>query len=160
MTPAELTQVLLQMPPRSAQVLGHRFLHGLDREGCAKLYGITADAFDVLLLRAARDFQGKPLPETYDDERREAALLRVELEQGSNGLLELFTHRDEVRRLLHEAEERAEASPERKRETALRWLAIIVIAVLGAYFMWKDHEREQNKRYAPYLTVPAPDAQH
>jgi hypothetical protein len=154
MTPVELTQKLLSMPPRSAQVLGHRFVQGLDRDACAKLYGVTPEAWDVLLWRAARDFEGGPVrPERFEDEQAHAATLRAQLEDG-HALNELVAHRAEVQRLLDQAEAQAEASPERKRETTLRWVAIAVIAALSAYFYWRQQERENEKRWAPYLTVP------
>lgn len=159
MTPEELTRVLLAMPPRSAQVLGHRFLEGLTREGCAALYGITPEAWDLLLYRAAREFEGQRGPLPFEEEQRQAAALRAQLED-RHPLLELVTHRDEVRRLLDQAEQAAEASPARKRETVLRWIAIATIAVLSGYFYLQQQEREKNVRRAPYLTVPAPDAGH
>jgi hypothetical protein len=159
MTPADLTAVLLKMPPRSAQVLGHRFVQGLSREACAELYGVTPEAWDVLLLRAARDFEGQTGPQSFEIEQQQAAGLRTQLED-SHALKALTTHREEIQRLLDEAEARAEASPERKRETLLRWIAIVTIAALSLYFYQQQQEREQNQRRAPHPTVPAPDTTH
>jgi hypothetical protein len=161
MTPAELTGVLLKMPPRSAQVLGHRFVQGLSREACAELYGVTPEAWDVLLLRATQDFTGQRGPQPFELERERAAALRAQVEDNpALALSELGKHRDEVKRLLDEAEAQAEASPQRKRETTLRWVAIITIALLSAYFYWQQREREQNQRRAPHPTVPAPETNH
>jgi hypothetical protein len=157
MTPEELTRVLLAMPPRSAQVLGHRFLEGLTREACAQLYGVSVEAWDVLLYRAVRDFEGGGKPQPFEVEQQQAAALRANLDD-NHPLVELVTHRDEVRRLLDQAEAAAEASPERKRETVLRYIAIGIIALLSAYFYWQQDQREKNVRRAPYLTVPAQDA--
>jgi hypothetical protein len=159
MTPADLTEALLKMPPRSAQVLGHRFVQGLSREACAELYGVTPEAWDVLLLRAARDFEGQAAPQPFEVEQQQAAALSTHPEQ-TQALQALITHREEVRRRLDEAEARAEASPERKRESLLRWIAIITIALLSLYFYRQQQEREQNQRRAPHPTVPAPDTQH
>src|SRR5438105_2064349 len=101
MTASELTRVLLAMPARSAQVLRHRFLEGRTREQCAELYAIEPAAFDVLLLRAWRDFEGKSSPQPFAEEQRDAAALREGLPQA---LIELQRQGDEVRRLLAEAE--------------------------------------------------------
>jgi hypothetical protein len=161
MTPAELTGVLLHMPPRSAQVLGHRFVQGLSREACAELYGVTPEAWDVLLLRATRDFTGQRGPQPFELEQQQAAALRAQVEDNpALALNALATHREDVKRLLDEAEAQAEASPQRKRESLLRWIAIVTIAVLSAYFYWQQQEREKNQRRAPHPTVPAPDTKH
>ncbi len=158
MTPVELADLLLAMPPRSAQVLGNRFLEGRSREDCAALYGLTLESWDALLFRSAREF-GVPHPASisYEDEVREAAALRSQLESDpSHPLNALTQHRDEVRRLLVEAELKAEASPARARETLLRRLAIVAILVLSAYFYWRQQEKEHAQRRADWMVQPAP----
>ncbi len=148
MTPLELQQALAKTPARSAQVLAHRLLEAHTREECAALYGLSVDQWDVLFLRAARDFEralGREAPPAAD-EPQEAARLAQEL---SPPLLALSTHRDETRRLMDKAHADYEASPSHAVEVWARRIAIVVIIALTAYFYWREEQRKHEVRWEP-----------
>ncbi|MHB8872811.1 MAG: hypothetical protein ACYC8T_03910 [Myxococcaceae bacterium] len=144
----ELTTLLRGLPPRSTQILSLRLLKGASREGCAAHYGITPEAFDVMLLRAAQELvfaergeaPGAP-PPFFEEEPRAQALKRALEDPTAAGsapearlLRELVLSAAPLQAALTEAERLEEASPWRKRENVLRWLAVAAIALLTAWF--------------------------
>lgn len=148
MTPLELQQALAKTPARSAHVLAHRLLEGRSREECAALYGLKPEQWDVLFLRAARDFEsalGRDAPPAAD-EATEAARLGQTL---TPALVELSTHREATRELLDKAQADYEASPSHAVEVWARRIAIIVIIALTAYFYWQEEARKQTVRWEP-----------
>ena len=155
MTPLELQAALARTPARSVQVLSHRLLEARSREECAALYGLTLELWDVLFLRAFRDFEqalGRPQP-TPDEatERAEAARLSSQLPPELAALAE---HRDELARLIARAQAEYEASPAYTFETWARRIAIALIVALTAYFYWSEEQQKKHIPYAPYLTEP------
>ena len=159
MSPEQLVQPLLSMPSRHAQVLRFRLVDGRSREDSAQLYGLTSEQFDVLLYRAARDFQGDAAQLPDEQLLANAATFAAELEQALAGepapalataLASLTNNGIRVQQLLDEAAARADASPARTREQWLRRVAIVVVLGLTAYFYWQQREREANKpRFEP-----------
>lgn len=156
MTPLQLAEVLHAMPPRAAAALQLRLVAGVSREGCAERYGISPQAFDVLMLRAWRDFeatlQGAPAaaPRPDEQERQEAAALAGQLEGAGSALEPLRTHAPEVRAHLEVLEAAAANSPARHREHQLRRVALVLILGLTALTLWR-----QSTEPRP-LSVPRP----
>jgi hypothetical protein len=158
---AGLAEVLQQTPPRSAELVSRLTLDGWSLATLAERYGIDAPAARRLVLRAARDFEAAlrrahapPLPD--DVERPLADALAEALEAPGPGpaaaaepvqplvqaLAALVAQRGEVRRHLAEAEQRAAASPARRRETWLRRLAIITVLGVSAWLYWREHRAD------------------
>src|SRR5262249_33277367 len=153
MTPPELQAALARTPARSAQLLSHRLLEAKSREDCAALYGLPLEAWDILFLRATRDFEralGSRAPHSDDaNEAAQAAQLSRAL---TPELIELSDHRDELRRLIEKAQADWESSPGHTLEIWARRIAIIVIIALTAYFYWREEQQKKPVPYAPYLT--------
>jgi hypothetical protein len=86
---ARFRACLGQMSVRGAQVVQLRLIGGLARLACAESFGISLQAFDIMLLRAARELQAlvKPAssaraPRLYSQEVQQAEGLARQLEQG------------------------------------------------------------------------------
>ena len=133
MTPPELHRALERTPARSAQILSHRLLDGRAREACAALYGLNLGQWDVLFLRAVRDFE-RALGRAPPDDDSEAEHISVGLTPELHALAQ---HRDEVKRLLERAAAEYEASPRFAVELWARRLAIAAIIGLTLYFYLK-----------------------
>ncbi len=152
-TPQELADALRAIPPRAAQVLGYRLLEGHDANACAEHYGVTAEAFDVLLLRSAHPLAARfgfaqPLPDDFAAEQAMATGLRAALESNADDplaapLRALAAEKDAVRALLLQAEEAYLRSPAAQRELWLRRLAIVVVLALSAWFWWREQESKK-----------------
>ncbi|MBL8956923.1 MAG: hypothetical protein JNK82_39480 [Myxococcaceae bacterium] len=155
MTPLELQQALAKISARSAQVISHRVLDAKTREECAALYGLKPELWDVLFLRAVRDFErALGLPAAAGDEVEQAARLAAAL---TPALVELSTHRDETRRLIEKAHADYEASPSHTLEVWARRIAIVVIIALTAWFYWREQSQKGQVRYEPQRTFePVP----
>lgn len=164
MTPAELQHTLAKIHARSARVLTHALLDDRSREDCARLYGITPGQWDVLFLRAARDFeralQNAPpsAPQPHLGELTAAPALRDALAARSTplalALLELREQRDAVKVELARAEATHEASAAYAVEVWLRRIAIVAILALTAYFAWRDEQLKPVVHTMPYSTEP------
>ncbi|MFT3838119.1 MAG: hypothetical protein QM723_14125 [Myxococcaceae bacterium] len=164
-TAAELSQALRTIAPRPSQVLAWRFLGGHPAAESATRYGITVEAFDLLLLRSAAPLVARfgvdpKLPDDFAHEQAFATQLRQALEGGGTHpfapvLQELAAHKDEVRALLDAAEAEWQRSPAAARETWLRRVAIVVVVVLSAYFYWREQEAKK-----PHLEDRQGNLQH
>jgi hypothetical protein len=164
-TAAELAQALRALTPRPAQVLAYRLLGGHPAAEAAEHYGITVEAFDLLLLRSAAPLVARfgidaVLPDDFAGEQASATELRAALESGGSHrfaplLLDLAAHKDEVRDLLDTAEAEYQRSPAAQRETWLRRVAIVVVIVLSAYFYWREQEAKK-----PHLEDRQGNLQH
>ena len=148
----QLRRLLKSLPPRSAQALSFRLLDGLTREECARAYGISLSAFDVMLLRAARDLaaaeqrapQEPAIP--FAEEQRLASALAATLESPRPAetraapareaalLEELAAAAAPLEAAIRAAERAEEASPGRRRENLIRWALVAAIVLLTAYF--------------------------
>lgn len=147
---AERIRLRLQaLAPRSTRALTLRLLKGLSRSECASFYGISPQAFDLMFLRAAREYQGEPqgaLP--FETESRQATLLSQALEQGATATAELAPLAErlrEVSRLAREVSQRIEeawrveeASPRRRREDWIRRALILAVVALALFFYWRE----------------------
>jgi len=79
-----------ELSVRSAQALQLRLVTGVARADCAAFFGIPQAAFDVMLLRAAREVRSRLeptaksiAPTSYAEEVREAALLAGSVDSGA-----------------------------------------------------------------------------
>jgi hypothetical protein len=145
----ELTKLMRAIPPRSSQALSVRLIEGRTREAAAQWFGITADAFDVKLYRAAVDLgaaargleAGPPLP--FADEQAKAAALAAALDAAPSSkavtpeaslLRELGSLAGPLREALLAAERAYLASPHGKRADRLRDLLVVIVILVTAYF--------------------------
>ncbi len=130
---------LAELSPRSAQALILRLVEGRSREDCARLYGIAPEAFDVMLLRAAKELAGQVSTAPYQQELSEAKELAAALSNGvrtglAAHLEPLAEHRAEVKQRIEAAEREAERSVARRREDWIRRILVLLIIALTAYF--------------------------
>lgn len=137
---ALLHQRLRNLSPRSAQALTLRLIDGWERSRCAEFYGISAEAFDLMLLRAARELDGSPPIASYDEELTQARTLARALENATEllalapRLCSLREHASTLRELEIQAAQAELTSPAFRRETWLRRLLVVLILALSAYF--------------------------
>lgn len=145
MSPQELRAVLERMPPRSARTLVLRLVEGRSRDECAAFYGISPEAFDLMLLRASDELltaQGTPAERLdFEEERRAARTLAADLEAAGGlprdardgrwgALLQLRSTPGLAEELA--AAERAEAERSRK-ELLIRRVLIVLLAAAALY---------------------------
>jgi hypothetical protein len=152
-TPAtQLAQRLFRTPPREARVVYERLVAGKTRAEAAAYWGVSREAGDVLLLRAALAFESGAIPTAapFGIEATTARALGDALEgsapapevaQLSALLHEVLAQKTEVDTAWRELQRAAEASPRRRVETWARRAAIVAIIGLTAFFYW----REKNK---------------
>lgn len=152
-----LHHALAGLQPRQARLLVRRCVDGQPREALAADWGTSPAALDLLLLRAALAFEAalagrpEPRPLPVAQERPLGDALRDALEAGrsdagpAQALAALTAHREAVRTAIARAEAAADAGPRRARETRLRWLAIVVVLAVAAWFSrqqvraaWRD----------------------
>lgn len=167
MTPGELVNRLLAMPPRAAMVLRARTVEGRSHDECAALYGLTRSAFDVLFYRSACQLTGPEL--LLDDAvlaqrasefalQLDAALAGPEVTVSSGGsdaqlvsqMAALFHQRSDIARGLELAAHAAEQSPQHQYETWLRRIAIVVVVLLTIYF-YREQQRRDAQQHQPHL---------
>jgi hypothetical protein len=155
MTAFELQRALSAMPPRAAQTLMFRCLEMQTAEECAALYGIGLPQWNILFLEAARALTGESSL-LGDAERRALAdeLYRqcellltpgapepATLDPRIVRLAALVHHREEVRRLIVEAERTAAQSPARRREGWLRRAAVVAIIGVSLFVWMRDRDK-------------------
>jgi hypothetical protein len=152
LTPAALCEALRHLEPRPAAVLTRRLLEERPLDACAAFYGVSREAFALLLLRAAQSLTralGLPArpPVSEDEERTWARMLTETLEGGTAPVAaalvstvevcqRLRATRAEVQAALDAAEREEENSPRRRRQDLLRRLAVAVLLALTAYLYW------------------------
>lgn len=174
-----LLAALNRLHPRALQVLLARFVAhtdsgpGRDRARFAAFYGVERSAADVLLFRAASEFEAAltgastPPPRDFDDEQRASAELIAALESPSpptsqrvgrlvDALRALTTHAAALRERLSAAERAELESPEYARETWLRRIAIVLVLALSGWFYFKDDLLRRWRQWTTDVTQPAP----
>jgi len=141
-----LHRALASLQPRQARLLVRRCLDGQSREALAADWGTSAEALDLLLLRAALAFEAalagrpEPRPLPVEQERPLGEGLRAALEAGraeagaAQALAALTAHKEAVQQALARAEAEANSGPRRAREAWLRWFAIVVVLAVAAWF--------------------------
>ena len=145
MTARELQEALAAMPPRMAQTLIFHCVEGRTPGECAELYGVGLPQWQILFFEAARALAGEAaaLP---DEARTSSAPRLVETLRGADPepsalvfpLRELIREREEVQRLILEAERAAAHSPERRRNDWLRRVAMVAIIVVSILIWLRD----------------------
>lgn len=142
---AELARALRALEPRAAALLRHRLLEGRSDQACAALYGVSAEALAVHLLRAALALEqrlGHPprrLPVEARGERDWAAQLALGLQRqagvgpGVAVALRLAQLSGPVRAALAAAEQQEAQSPGQRRN---EWLRRLAVALLIAFTAW------------------------
>ncbi len=135
---AELHRGLTQLPSRFAQTLIFHCLESRPPQECAALYGIDLPQWEILFWEAARGLARETAPLSDFQRRALAAQLQSELThpvpnpmRASVAAAALRVRREEVHRLLIEAERVAAESPARARDGWLRRLAVGVIIVVS-----------------------------
>jgi hypothetical protein len=174
-----LLAALNRLHPRALQVLLARFVAqtdsgpGRDRARFATFYGVELPAADLLLFRAAREFEaaldGVPPspPRDFDDEQRASAELVAALESPTppmsqrlgrlvDALRALTTHAATIRDRLSAAERAELESPEYARETWLRRIAIVLVLALSGWFYLKDDLVRRWRQWTTDVTQPTP----
>jgi hypothetical protein len=147
--------VLAALEGRPPQALGLRLLEGRSREDCAAFFGISPGAFDVMLLRAARELEQAALPGPAQpllpsgEERHQAAqLARVlegdalpeaelapEVKRDARLLRHLREHAPEVKAALDALQREAESSPKAKRDLWIR-RGLVVLLIASALYLY------------------------
>lgn len=152
LTPAALCAALRGLEPRPAAVLSRRLLEDRSHEACAAFYGVSREAFSVLLLRAALSLAKatglttRP-PMDEHEETLWARMLSESLEGATSpGLAalgptvevcrRLKAARVEVRAALEAAEREEENSPRHRREEWIRRVLVAVLLAVTAYLYW------------------------
>lgn len=152
LTPAALCAALRGLEPRPAALLSRRLLEDLDTDACAAFYGVSREAFSVLLLRAALSLTKaaglttRP-PMDEHEETLWARMLTESLDAPTPpGLAalgptvevcrRLRASRTEVRAALEAAEREEEDSPRHRREEWIRRILVAVLLAVTAYLYW------------------------
>ena len=142
-----LLERLLALHPRDLHVLRHVAFEGGSVTSLAAKYGLSEAAAQTLLSRALRSLQGLPL--APDAEERPAEFLAAD-----GQLAALRDNQVALEAGLKQAELTAAQTPFRRHERVLRWIAIIVIVALSAYFWLQDREREHAPQPRPIHGTP------
>jgi len=163
---------LRELEPRPSAMLIHRLVEGHPLAACATHYGISPQAFSVLLLRAAVPLarrRGLPVrePASADEEAAWARMLSDALERQDARLptalgpvveacRELQALAPQVAAGLEAVEQEARASPQRRREEWLRRLAVVVLLALTAWlYLSKPEGPEAPRQRPPVHTEPS-----
>lgn len=169
--PATYITALRELEPRPAAMLILRLVEGRSREACATHYGIPAQAFSVLLLRAAIALalhQGAPAraPASEDEEAAWARMLTDALERQDakfpaalapvvETCRALQSQAAQVATGLEAAEREARASPQRRREEWLRRLAVAALLAMTAWlYLSKPGGPSEPRQRPPVHTTP------
>ncbi len=155
LTAPRLAEVLAALEGRPPQALGLRVLEGRSREDCAAFFGISPDAFDVMLLRAVRALEEAALPGPrepllpFAEERLQAAqLARVlasdavpeaelapEVKRHARMLRHLRELAPDVKSALDALQRAREESPKAKRDLWIR-RALVVLLIAAALYLY------------------------
>jgi hypothetical protein len=146
---ATLQAALGRMSPRLMQVLLRRFVEQRSREDFATLFGLSLEAADLLVWKAARALDAAlagvdepgPLPRDEED-----AASRAFAASPTEAVVALGEHRVPLQQALVRAELEAESSPAQIRENWLRRVAIVLVLAAASYFYWRDHFGPTSRR--------------
>lgn len=152
LSPEALSEALRALEPRTAAVLIRRLVERRSQEECAAWYGISSNAFSVLLLRSAVALAhqlGQPArsPESAEEATAWERMLAVAVEKDTAPVpvplapvawLCRRAHAlgPEVEAALDQAARADAASPGRAREEWLRRLAVAALLALTAWLYW------------------------
>jgi hypothetical protein len=172
LSPQVLIASLRAMEPRPSALLLRRLVEGRSQEACATYYGVSAEAFSVLLLRASvalarRVGLAVREPAGGDEEAAWARMLGEALtREDARFPAALVPAVDVCRRLRAVGTEVAEgmeaaaredaASPHRRREEWLRRLAVAALLALTAYLYLSRPEEPPRRPRPPAPAAPAP----
>jgi hypothetical protein len=145
MTSGALLEALVGLPPREGQVVRRVALEGMTPESFAALYGLDEAAAAQLAFRAFGALEpGAP-------ERSLAAFVEEwRTGQGQGVLSALRAGREAALARLERAEAARAASPLRRVEEGLRWVAILGIVGLSLW-LWN---RERTAAPPPVRSAP------
>lgn len=171
--PELVQRTLRAISPRAAQALILRFVEPRSRVECAAFYGIRPEAFDVMILRAARQYadaqrrlfgEGIDLPPPAGEFPAEQAQAG-ELERCLAGgvvtsalaplaalLSPIAVNARQVRERIDAAERAEESSPAYIFETWVRRALVLLILGLTLFFYLRS---EQKPRLEPRPRVPS-----
>jgi len=168
LSPPVLIAALRGMEPRSSALLLRRLVEGPAQEACAAFYGVSTEAFSVLLLRASMALARRVglsvrEPAGEDEEAawakmltealsREDAKLPTALVPVAEACRRLRAMGPEVAAGMDAAAREDAASPHRRREDWLRRLAVAALLALTAY-LYLSRPDEPPRRPRP--PIPA-----
>lgn len=150
--PEALVAALRELEPRASAVLVRRLVERRPLAECATWYGISSDAFSVLLLRAGVELArhaGQPArpPESTEEAAAWERMLAAAVERDTAPVPVALAPVAQLCRRMHEAGPQVEAalaqaaladanSPRRSREEWLRRLAVAALLALTAWLYW------------------------
>lgn len=168
LSPPFLIAALRGMEPRPAALLVRRLVEGRPQEACAAFYGVSTEAFAVLLLRASvalaldaglavREPSGEAEESAWarmltEALSREGARLPTALVPVAEVCRRLRAVGPEVAAGMDAAAREDAASPHRRREDWLRRLAVAALLALTAY-LYLSRPEEPPRRPRP--PIPA-----
>nr|WP_242588562.1 hypothetical protein [Corallococcus macrosporus] len=152
MSPEALVAALRALEPRTAAVLVRRLVERRPLAECAAWYGISNDAFSVLLLRAAEALARQlelatRAPESQEEATAWERMLAVAVEKDTAPVPVALAPVARLCQRMHELGPEVEAamaraaeadadSPGRAREEWLRRLAVAALLALTAWLYW------------------------
>jgi hypothetical protein len=172
LSPPALIAALRAMEPRPSALLMRRLVEGRSQEACATFYGVSLEAFSVLLLRAGGTLARRAglsvrEPAGGDEEAAWARMLTEALAREDARLPAALVPVAEVcRRLraagpevaagMEAAAQEDAASPHRRREEWLRRLAVAALLALTAYLYLSRPDEPPRRPRPPIPAAPAP----
>ena len=172
-SPSAAITALRELEPRPSAMLVHRLVEGWTQDACATHYGISPQAFSVLLLRAgvhlARQW-GRSVqePSSEDEEAAWARMLTKALERQDVRLpaalvpvveacRELQAMAPQVSTGLDAADRASRGSPQHRREEWLRRLAVAALLALTAWLYLSNpgNEPASPRQRPPVHTGPS-----
>ena len=145
----DFAALLTRLSPRAQQALRLRVLEGRPAPECAEFFGISLEAFALMLLRAARELEAarqgasSSAPEgDFERERAEAEALEKGLAESApsvraDRLREMGAQGPQILAHLAAVEREHQQSPAFRRETLIRRSLVLVVLLLTAYFYFR-----------------------
>ncbi|WP_343073313.1 hypothetical protein [Pyxidicoccus fallax] len=171
LSPRALIAALRALEPRPSALLVRRLVQDRPLKECAAFYGVSEEAFSVLLLRAALSLArevGLPAREPAGEEEEAAWARMLSKALGREDarfptalvpVVELCQRlRDdgaEVAAGMEAAAREDAASPGRRREDLLRRLAVAALLALTAYLYLSRADEPPRRPNPPVHTTPA-----
>ncbi len=163
LTVDRVVAALGQLTPHASHLLRSFALAAPSVDRLAALEGIGEPQATIALLRAARELaqalDGQRRPPLSDHEEasvapRFAQALALRATGGEAALiLELVALAPALGPALEQQRDAETRSPRHRAETLLRWVAIVAIVALSAWFYWKDHD---HPKFEPRPGMPGP----